>query len=448
MLVEFRVKNFRSIKDEQVLSMVASKDDSLPSRVFEAGGIRLLKAAFIYGANASGKSNLLSAMHTMSDVVTESAQPAGRWRGRISPFNLGSEAEGNPTKFEVVFVHRGVRYQYGFTCTRHRIHDEWLTTYPKGRPRKLFKRSYDPRNRSTSWKFGSSFRGEKETLKDATRDDSLFVTQGAQLNNKLLMEVYDWLAWRIRQVLPPERGPLVITPLMLSDEKIDGEEVQALKEHVTKLLAIADPTIAGIEVEVLEQDGSDTASVRVRSGDSANESLKTLSSSERKRKLRVMLSHRNQLNNKESQFNLADESSGVRRMFELSGPWLVAMQNQLVVLMDEIESSLHPLLARHLVQKIFESSHRPCGMQLIAATHDITFLDPELLRRDQIWFTHKARDGATELTCLYDYNPKPRRGEQYSKSYLAGKYGAIPILDILEAYEDDEEAQCEKENRS
>ncbi len=445
MLVEFRVKNFRSIKDEQVLSMVASKDDSLPSRVFEIGGVRLLKAAFIYGANASGKSNLLRALYTMCEIVRGSAQPAGTWQRLISPFSLGAAGDSSPTEFEIVFVHREVRYQYGFTCTRHRIYDEWLTTYPKGRPRKLFQRRHDARSGHTRWKFGASFRGEKETLKHATREDSLFVTQGAQLNHKLLKEVYDWLTGRIRPIWP--EGRLLVTPLMLSDEEADAKEVQALKEQVTKLLAIADPTVAGIDVEVPEQDGSEKAGVRVPSGASDDERLETLSR-ELKRVHRVKLSHRNQLNRKESQFNLADESSGVRRMFELSGPWLVAMQLHFVVLMDEIESSLHPLLARHLVERIFESGHRPRGMQLIAATHDITFLDPELLRRDQIWFTHKGRDGATELACLYDYDPKPRKGEQYSKSYLAGRYGAIPILDILEAYEDDEEAQCEEETQS
>ncbi|HUV40764.1 MAG TPA: AAA family ATPase, partial [Sedimentisphaerales bacterium] len=192
MLVEFRIKNFCSFRDEQVLSLVASHHDTaLPANCATEGKLLLLKAAGIYGPNASGKSNLIAALSTMQGIITKPAKPGEELP--VTSFKLDEEYNEKPSCFEVSFYHGEVRYQYGFTATRERIYDEWLCAYPKGRLRDLrqtwFERKFDTKTGTTNYKFGSYLRGEREKLKDRALNNVLFLSAGAQWNNKQLTTV-------------------------------------------------------------------------------------------------------------------------------------------------------------------------------------------------------------------------------------------------------------------
>ena len=171
MLVEFRVKNFRSFRDEQVLSLVASRDTQLRKNCVEQGKLHLLKAVGIYGPNASGKSNFIKALGVMKAIVLDSADYQPGRKLPVQPFLFDGKSQKKPSTFEVTFYHEKVRYQYGFSATSERIHGEWLYTYPKGRAQTWYERTLNKED----WKFGSFLKGEREKLKDKTRDNVLFL---------------------------------------------------------------------------------------------------------------------------------------------------------------------------------------------------------------------------------------------------------------------------------
>ncbi|MEA3224515.1 MAG: AAA family ATPase [Planctomycetota bacterium] len=165
MLVEFRVANYRSFREEQTLSLVASKDTELGDNCVDQGKLRLLKAVGIYGPNASGKSNLIKALSTMRDIIEKPCKPGERLP--VTQFKLDDKYSNEPSSFEVTFIYKESRYQYGFTATTERIHDEWLYAYPQGRSRDIaqtwFERKFNRKTEETEWNFGPYLRGEKRS---------------------------------------------------------------------------------------------------------------------------------------------------------------------------------------------------------------------------------------------------------------------------------------------
>lgn len=198
MLVEFRVKNFRSFRDEQVLTLVAGHDTTLPGNCATEGKLQLLKAAGIYGPNASGKSNLVKAIKVMQDLVLNSADFKPGSKLPVTPFLLDEELEGKPSSFEVTFFYEDIRYQYGFTVTNERVHEEWLLAYPKGKAQRWYERTLN----KGDWKFSSFLKGEKAKISDKTRDNALFLSVAAQWNNEQLIHVYKWFKNKLR-IVPP-----------------------------------------------------------------------------------------------------------------------------------------------------------------------------------------------------------------------------------------------------
>lgn len=421
MLIEFRVKNFLSFRDEQVLSLVASKDNSLEGNCFDAGEHRLLRAAAIYGPNASGKSNLLKAIEFMRGLVAYSTEIQAEGAFRISPFLLDEKSAHEPSLFEVTFLLEGIRYQYGFTATRERVHDEWLIAYPKGKPQRWF----DRKKEKKAWKWGSFLKGERERLKKLTRPDALFLSVAAQFDHEQLTPIYKWFKDSLR-ILPHKDFLRPVTANLLTSSDFDKNGRRAFKELVLAFLHDADLGVTGIDVkrrEVNESDIPDDIGIPDRmKGELLHRPRET-------RSFDVMMSHRNADTGEDVRFRLEDESGGTQRLFELMGPWVLAIGGGFSVFVDELESSLHPLLTRELIKFFQNPDVNKKGAQLVFATHDTTLLDPALLRRDQVWFTEKGKNGASSLYSLSEYKErKVRKGEAMQKGYLAGRYGAIPIL--------------------
>jgi len=427
MLVEFRVANFRSFREEQVLSLVASRDNSLPDSCIATDKFRLLRAAAIYGPNASGKSNLIKAISFMQDTVVRSVEQSPSSPSRLSPFRLDPASLDEPSLFEVTIILDGVQYQYGFTMSRERIHEEWLFAFPEGVPQKWFQRGLDPETQETTWKWSSYFKGEKARLSGLTRPDALFLTVGAKFNHKQLHAVHQWFDNSLRVVLASNMlGPVTETLLLraeeVSPEDASAEEATAMREYLTEFLRDAD---LGIEdVSVLRQ--------RIQDSDFFKNLPASLKSNfpedmvDGNFTFKVETVHRD-ARGMDVRFDLGDESDGTQRMFQFAGPWLEALLNGYTVLIDEIGASLHSLLVRELVKSFLQIHESDRGAQLVFTTHDTTLLAPELLRRDQVWFTEKNEMGATTLRPLSDYK-KARKGEAMQKGYLSGRYGAIPIL--------------------
>ena len=421
MLVEFRVENFRSFKGEQVLSMVASgSDKTLPDNCIDAGKLKLVRGAAVYGPNASGKSNLVAALSAMQDWVINSASQDTGKRQTLVPFLLDENCSQKPTSFEATFVHEKVRYQYGFSVLGNQVLKEWLFAFPKGSPQMWYERLYDPTKEKAIFNFGSYLKGEKTKLRDRTRDDALLLSVAAQWNNKQLLTVFKWFDLFLRVVTTKDKLGPVTAKALTSSEAGDPEK---LRSFVLSILQDAD--IGIYDLKVLKHDLE-----KVASGLPENTAPDV-----RERYLRhlrdnpfyqTMTVHKEVATGRPVVFDMEDESDGTRELFQLAIPWLQTIKYGFTVVYDEIERSLHSMLVRELVKPFFDPKFGKSGAQLVFATHDTTLLDPELFRRDQIWFTEKDEEGATQLLPLSDYKPRP--GEALQKGYLSGRYGAVPIL--------------------
>jgi len=431
MLVEFKVGNYRSFREEQTLSLVASKDTELNENCVDQGKLRLLKAVGIYGPNASGKSNLIKALSTMQQMIITQAGPGEKLP--VTPFKLDDKYSKEPSSFEVTFYHGEVRYQYGFTATSERVFDEWLCAYPEGYAQTWFERKFNKKTGKTNWDWKSKkLKGERENLKDKTRDNVLFLSVGAIWNNKQLTTVYEWFSKILLFILPSERSRVITIDMLMSSEK-DEERKKISYAYINSMMRRADLGIQGINIKKHEFAPDEIDFRKVKFTSDMPEEVRKKILRDLKGKIEVEFEHQTEPTGKNVSFSSAEESDGTIRFFELAGPWFLTIFKEMTLLVDELETSLHPYLVRELIKFIQNPKLKRKGAQLIFATHDVTLLDPELFRRDQIWFTEKDDSGSTNLYSMSDYKERrPRKGEAMQKGYLAGRYGAIPIIEAFQ----------------
>jgi uncharacterized protein len=419
MLIEFIVKNYRSIRNEQRLTMTSTALGELrETHTFVSGAVGvdpLLASAVIYGANAAGKSNVLSALRTMRQIVLGSAneKQAGEPMP-VRPF-LFDEAIFEPTMFEAVFVLDGVRYQYGFEASSTRVMDEWLFIFPDKRAQKIFSRTCNSDSDEYDWSFGPWLKGPKAQWKAATRPNSLFLSTATQLNSTQLQGVYDWF----------RSGIEMTTPHTLSPQETAGLLGQSnVKKLIVTFLQSADIGIQ--DIKVIERPTSEKIIdvIKMLLPD-ADESVIT------KNVFDVETKHIGK-NGEDAWMSLSDESEGTQALFSQLGPFFTALANGKVLLCDELNNSLHPLLASQLVSLFHNKTTNPSHAQLIFTTHATSLLSNELFRRDQIWFAEKTKEGITTIYPLSDF--EPRKDAALAKNYLQGRFGAIPFLraDILD----------------
>ncbi len=417
MLIEFRVKNFRSLRDEQVLSLVASKDKTLLDTNTVVTGVNavpaLLRSAVVYGANASGKSNLIKAMQYMRAVVAESAtviQPGQSFS--VQPFRLDAESASQPTEFEATFLLDGVRYQYGFALTAQRIVSEHLLVYKAFKPQRWFDRYVDNETGKDVYEFGPGLKGPKNVWEGATRSNSLFLSMAVQLNSEQLRPVFDWFTNKL--VIFNEVSPLA------PQFSVQMLQQAAKRREICDFLSAADISIADIEVVTRKVPGQ-SLHLDMATG-------KTELSSKEIEENQLRFHHVTKQGN--AVFDLSEESSGTRSLLFLTGPVFDILSKGLTLVIDELDTSLHTLLVRQLVRLFHQPDINTGGAQLIFATHDTSLLDaPDLLRRDQVWFVEKDRDQASSLVSLSEFSP--RKNEALERGYLMGRYGGIPFLEPL-----------------
>ncbi len=424
MLIEIKIANFRSIREQQVFSLVASNSDKelddcvIKSEFPGLAGVRLLKGAALYGANASGKSNVLSAILYVAGFVRRSAtvlQP-GDSTG-AEPFKLDVESQRQPCKFELAFIHEGVRYEFGLAVTPERVIDEYLVAYPKGSPQRWYHRSFNPDTQSYDWaKPSSSFRADK-SLEEKTRSNSLFLSVGPQFNHPQLTTVFDWFRNHLRFIdLAADRSLVPTFTARLVTKPTHHDRIIGLLRNAD--VGVADANVKEEERSIEELKSSLTPEAFAR--------LEKQGGVRPLKRFDIQLTHQAEgLDPVPFNFN-HEESDGTRRFFYLIGPWTDILDNGYTVFVDEIETSLHPLLIKELLKLLLCDEHNPKGAQVVFTTHNAVLLDSTLLRRDQIWFTEKLPSGATQLYPLTDYSP--RKDEALEKGYLAGRYGAVPYL--------------------
>lgn len=414
MLVEFRVKNFRSLRDEQVLTLVASKDSSLADTNTVETGLkaapRLLSSAVVYGANASGKSNLIKALQYMRGVVVESAtavQPGQTYA--VQPFRLDTASAEEPTEFEVTVILSGVRHQYGFAMTQQRIVREHLLVYKAFKPQRWFERHYDASSGKDVYEFGTGLKGSKALWENATRSNALFLSMAAQLNSEALLPLFDWFASSLVVFNEQARLNPQVSIEML--KQVGG------RKRICDFLTSADISIADIEVVTRKVPGQ-TVHFDVAAG-------KSELRSEEIEEHQLRFSHTT--DHGAAVFDLMDESNGTRNLLFLAGPVLDILEKGQTLVIDELDTSLHKLLVRELVRLFHRPEVNIGGAQLIFTTHDTSLLDaPDLLRRDQIWLVEKDNEQASNLIALAEFSP--RKNEALERGYLIGRYGGIPFV--------------------
>ncbi len=410
MLVEFRVENHRSLRDEQVLTMEAGRlgdeSDTRPRGV-QGYAEQLLTVAGLYGANASGKSNVLAALSFMREAVVMSHrfwspdEEPGEQSVPRSPFAWGPKKQ-EPSLFEAVFVLNGVRYQYGFQASDEQFTEEWLFAWPGSRKQMWFQRE------NQRFKFGDRLKGENRMIELVTRSNALFLSVAAQHNHPQLVDLFGWFrAIGVIGLYAERPGGLrsrMASSRALANLLDADADQQPLLDEVRDLLKRADIGVIDLRLE------SEPEKKRLRSGPSFS------------------LKHRSDI--EDAWLPLREESNGTQTLFYLALPLLRALQRGNVLLVDELERSLHPALAKHVIDQFHDPAVNPNNAQLLFTTHDTNLLGTTLgeppLRRDQVWLTEKDAEGATVLYPLTDY--KPRKAENVERGYLQGRYGAVPFL--------------------
>jgi len=417
MLIEFRLENHRSIAEEQALTMVAtgrSAPADLRPRKVSGVSTPLLPVAAIYGANASGKSNLLLGMELMRDAVRDSHRS---WlpEGGVprDPFAWGPR-RSDPTLVEVTFVSDSVRYRYGFVADDERFLEEWLYAWPRGREQMWFEREGD------TFRFGEHLRGENRLIEQVTRPNALFLSAAVQHRHVQLSAVYSWFA-RLQMVgMKRRRAGLLHAEMWLSrqlrqrdniqaslfDEAVDVPETSDRLQAFRNWLREADVGISDVKVSKDEVS---------RMGP----------------RRRIYLQHGK--GNEDAWLPLEEESQGTVTLVLLAPKVIDALSQGGVVIIDELEASLHPLLGLQIVRHFNSPETNPRNAQLLFTTHDTNLLGtmygPTPLRRDQVWLAEKNEEGTSRIFPLTDYSP--RAEENLERGYLQGRYGAIPFLPNL-----------------
>lgn len=415
MFIKFNVTNFRSIKETQTLSMAANNTKGLEKNYFDSGikGVpKLLSSTAMYGANAAGKSNFIEALMFMKQFILSSSQD--HLKGdliNVTPFKYDDIKCDEPSEFEITFIKDRVRYQYGFSVTPQRVTGEWLFAYPEGQPQRWFERSYDSDKDEDQWYFGPKLRGKKKTWQSLTRKNALFLSTATQLNSEQLETIYDWFKDRLH---------IFNTESYSNGFTVEQCQNEQMKQKIVDFMNAADFSISGVTVteEKLTMDFLP---------DDMPESLKkkVFEDLKGKKLVDIKLMHPSPCGSKEIPIDLKDESAGTQKFFAYAGPLLDILSDGSTLFVDELNSSLHPLMIKFLVNLFHDNSKN--NAQLVFTTHDTSILDNEVLRRDQVWFFEKNNeDNSTQLYPLSDF--KPRQNEALGKNYLQGKYGAIPFF--------------------
>jgi AAA15 family ATPase/GTPase len=427
MLIEFSVGNYRSFNQPVTLSLKATSLRDHPlldeSNIFQVGKTSFLRSAAIYGANASGKSNLVRAMNFMRNFVRNSATKlqAGETTG-VECFALDVSSRKQPSYFQIIFLHENKRFRYGFEVDAERVHNEWLYQTNQ-RETRLFARDKDTFDISTSFK-----RNAPISLQEKTRPNALFLSLLAQFNSPVAVSLLHWFDVGLGSISGLEDTAYIGYTIgrFEKDEKF--------RQRVRNMMQLADVGIQNISVKTIPIDHPNVPDdLRTFIKNVTQKNGKTDSELSIKGIETTHPIYEGETKVAEETFDMEDnESEGTQKFFALLGPVLDTLETGSVLMVDELEARLHPLLTRELVKLFNSAKSNPNNAQLIFATHDASLLGESLLRRDQVWFTQKNRLGATELFSLAEM--KERKDASYLNNYMNGHYGATPHISLLRPY--------------
>lgn len=419
MIVNFSVSNAFSFKDAQNLSMLAvssSKDDINQANVVSLKDERILKSALIFGANASGKSNLIKALSIMRDIVLHSVQAIeSSFTKNVIPFLLSEDGPNNPSEMEVIFISDQIKYRYGISLFKGVIKEEWLYYTPSLRETMLFERD------GVNIEFNKAAFGEaslfiKDGVIQKTRDDVPFISVVAGFNGEHSKRVVNWFN-DISIISGSNEGAFTAITLKLINESND------FKLWIKKIL----PAFQISDI-YLDEVAHDLPFNDVKTDDenlkNLFKSLENLAKSQKAFSIRVV----KKTANGEISVPIDFESEGTKKIVFLLGPIYNAMKSGGLLLVDEFDSKFHTLLSKFLFS-IFHSQSEN-GSQIIAAVQDVNLMSTEFFRRDQIWFVDKdIETGGSNVYSLVEYKEKQRAlKSSYGHDYLTGAFDAIPLF--------------------
>ena len=420
MLIEFRTANFLSFKDMVEFSMLASNDKTHEDdNTFPINNRnrRILKSAAVYGANGSGKTNFVQAIDFMRDLVLEESPI------RNCAYKLDRTMKDEPTFFEIIFIKNNIRYRYGFEIDRKSVLSEWLFYVPTTKEASLFKREKQNITISRSFREGN-------VLRDSIKNDKLFLSFVAQLNGaSITQSIMEWFEGM--SVMSGLDSNLSNTVNMLLKE---GKSGKNRKNQVLNILHKFD-----IQIEDIAIEERDFVPIAVPANLEMSDQMKAVIESINallekggggKMPPRVITYRKTYENGKESgieDFDLRrQESDGTKKLFALAGSLAQSLETGKTIVVDELESKLHPLVTKEIVKLFNSNISNKKNAQLIFTTHDTNLLQGNHFRRDQIWFTEKDKYGSSHLYSLLEY--KPRKDASFQKDYINGRYGAIPYI--------------------
>lgn len=403
MLLEFRCSNFKSIKEEIRFSMIAGKDDTSEELLKVYNNFRVLRSAVIYGANGSGKSNFINALLFMCNLVQTSISYQPGQKIPQAAHKL-SEKE-NPSTFDIQFIRNNVRYAYGFSIEGGVITEEYLYYFPNGRQVKIFER--DRMNIQPGNRYKSSF---DVSIKDVLKENRLFLSCAANYSNvRELEEAFLFFTTDIVIYNPSMNNWTEYSIRLMQDNP-------SIKEEFLQMLNALDTGIQDVKLKVEKVKFTD-----LKRDLQLPDNLMGLIPEQEGNRIEAKVVY--------DQFEidlLNEESSGIKRLFEIICPMIDILNTGKVLICDELEASLHEAVIYKIVQ-LFQNYKKDIFAQLIFSTHDTSLLNRELFRRDQVWFTQLNKDRATDLYSLVEIKDV-RKSENLAKGYVSGKYGAIPML--------------------
>jgi uncharacterized protein len=422
MLVKFSFSNFKTFREEAALTLVASADTARQSdNLIEKlpFNFNLLKSAVVYGANASGKSKMMEALSFMKQFAINSSIQSQKGHSiDVEPFLLDTVSPASPSVFEVIFIHKNQLFRYGFEVNRQEVTSEWLYHRPKTKEVEIFYREgqeFDVHPRQ----FSKGFTLAKEKL---IRSNALMLSVAAQFNDKLAGEVIDWFN-RLQIISGIKESDYAGFTLRMSREPGYKQKIIDLMQAVD--LGIGDISFKPGEAVALALDSVGYFRETVpKQGDNPEV--------EASPKAVTVHNIYDEDFRKQGMISFSmekHESHGTRKFFCLTGPILDALENGLVLVVDELDSNIHPRLVNEIAELFNSAKSNRHNAQLIFNTQNTTLLNSDLFRRDQIWFTEKDRFGAATLFSLADFRSEVRKTENFERNYLLGKYGAVPIVE-------------------
>lgn len=424
MLLNFTVENFRSFYERKTLTLEAESLKELDDNVISNNSYELVKTAGIYGANSSGKSNLIYALGCMRYIILSSVKLNDNEDLEYDPFLLfktdDSISKATPTTFEIQFLISEYCYRYGFRYSSDRILDEWLfcKTTPRSKENYLFIRTEEGIG------VNEHLFEEGIGLENKLNDNRLFLSLCQQLGGSISKKIYFWFTDKLNIVSG------------LNNSGYNDFSKKFFHKHMDN----SEKALAFFEKIKLGFNRIKTSEKNIQLTDSSNVSdeLKSVwGKLKGKKRIEVKAEHNvydiggNVVGKK--MFDFDDrESDGTRKLFDMSGPIFTTLFDGSVLVIDELDAKMHPLISQQIVKLFNDKSTNPNDAQLIFSTHDTHLLSSRMLRRDQIWFTEKNNKEQTDLYRLMDLilpdGTKPRNDSNYEKNYIAGRYGAIPYI--------------------